>query len=1118
MIFGSSSRIAARILAVAIYASCSACDGVGPISQLAFVQQPSQGTASRYFGIQPEVEIQDAAGERVADSTLPVTLSKSEGPGAISGPHLTVNAVAGVAVFEGLSGNTAGEYKLQAALPINCVNCPTTAITTESASFQIDVGAMYSLSFTTQPVGGTGGLAFPTQPVITIEDAGGNTISTSTSPVTLSKCNSTRFLPASAYPPPDGDLLPAGSTTMNAVAGVVIYNGLIFNKVGKYKIEAKTQAIPGPAASSYVVIAEGAPAQIAFSTQPQGGTGGMPLSTQPVVSILDAGGNVVTASSQTITITKQSGPGSVTGSNSVVAVAGIATFASLVVDKTGDYVITATLARQPANPDLTTQSSPFSVTTGPVDQIAFTTQPAGGVSNVAFTTQPAVSLLDKGGNTVTTETSSVTLSVNSGPSSGVLSGNIIKAAVAGVTTYIDVSADKAGTYTLGASMNTLTAQSMEFTVFSGPVDHLAFTTQPVGGTGGMLLTTQPVIGIKDAANNIVTGETSTITLTKKSGPGTISGNTVETTVNGVATWNDLTADKVGDYVLKADGTNLPNPTAVSMTFTVSLGPVAKIGFETEPVGASGGMPLSTQPVVSIQDQGGNTVTSSTLTIVLSKFSGPGTISPSSALSEVAVAGVASFDGLSANTKGNYEILATTTTALTTRSASFTVTVGPPAEIAFQVQPVGSLKGTPFSTQPVVVVLDAGGNIVTASPLTVSVAKASGPGTLSGSASQVAASGVSTYNDLSFDTAGTYRLSAQAASGGQLFTASSNPFVMTTDGDFNQIFFQAQPQSGAVAFTPQRTVVELKDAQGNIVDTGNTVTLTATGPGIMAGVTTKEAQNGIATFDGLTFDKPGWYTLTSTVNNKNGDLLSESSKRFLVVAAVAADDSTKQIAFQAQPQSGAVAFTPQRTVVELKDAQGNVVNTAATVTITATGPGIMAGVTTKEAQNGIATFDGLTFDKPGWYTLTTTVTDKNGDVLSTSSQRFLVVAPGGPPPPGVDTSSGGSTWWIGVVAGSVGLCFLICLAWFIFAWRKRRRREEEEAAEKMGDLAMAVEVLQLASPTSLQGTDKNIMPVETLSFPQATDQIIINDLVSEVEHAHGNAGGFHSPRNAKIILV
>jgi len=300
--------------------------------------------------------------------------------------------------------------------------------------------------------------------------------------------------------------------------------------------------------------------------------------------------------------------------------------------------------------------------------------------------------------------------------------------------------------------------------------------------------------------------------------------------------------------------------------------------------------------------------------------------------------------------------------------------------------------------------------VTASPLTVSVAKASGPGTLSGSASQVAASGVSTYNDLSFDTAGTYRLSAQAASGGQLFTASSNPFVMTTDGDFNQIFFQAQPQSGAVAFTPQRTVVELKDAQGNIVDTGNTVTLTATGPGIMA------------------------------------------------------------------------------------------------------------GVTTKEAQNGIATFDGLTFDKPGWYTLTTTVTDKNGDVLSTSSQRFLVVAPGGPPPPGVDTSSGGSTWWIGVVAGSVGLCFLICLAWFIFAWRKRRRREEEEAAEKMGDLAMAVEVLQLASPTSLQGTDKNIMPVETLSFPQATDQIIINDLVSEVEHAHGNAGGFHSPRNAKIILV
>ena len=54
-----------------------------------------------------------------------------------------------------------------------------------STAFNVTVGTASQLAFTTEPAGATGGSAFSTQPTVTIQDAGGNTVTTDTNAVTM---------------------------------------------------------------------------------------------------------------------------------------------------------------------------------------------------------------------------------------------------------------------------------------------------------------------------------------------------------------------------------------------------------------------------------------------------------------------------------------------------------------------------------------------------------------------------------------------------------------------------------------------------------------------------------------------------------------------------------------------------------------------------------------------------------------------------------------------------------------------------------------------------------------------------------------------------------------------
>src|SRR5439155_704634 len=248
----------------------------------------------------------------------------------------------------------------------------------------------------------------------------------------------------------------------------------------------------------------------------------------------------------------------------------------------------------------------ISVAPGAADKLSLRTQPAGATAGSAFSTQPVVAVEDAFGNTVTSDTSSVVVSLGSG--SGSLQGTLTKAAVNGVATFTNLRIDASGAKTLHFTDGSLTAaDSSSFTVAPDAANKLALTTQPGGATAGSAFATQPVVTVQDQFGNTVTGDGSTVTVALLSGSGSLQGTLTKAAVNGVAAFTNLRLDNAADAkILRFTDGSLT--TANSGSVTVASDVASKLAVTTQPAGATAGANLTTQPVVTVQDQFGNTVT------------------------------------------------------------------------------------------------------------------------------------------------------------------------------------------------------------------------------------------------------------------------------------------------------------------------------------------------------------------------------------------------------------------------------------------------------------------------------------------------------------------------------
>ena len=328
----------------------------------------------------------------------------------------------------------------------------------------------------------------------------------------------------------------AGVCTVSGTNGSTVN----YLAAGTCVIDANQAAGNGYAAAPEVqqsITVSAAPAtQLAFTTQPGGGAGGAAWSAQPAVSVENSSGNVVTTNTSAVTLAIASQPGSGASlsctANPVTAVNGVASFAGCkITGKVGSYTLKAT------DGSLTSATSAsFSVTAGAAAQLAFTAQPGGGANGAVWSTQPKVSVEDASGNVVTTNTSAVTLAIASQPGSGAslsCTANPVTAS-AGVASFAGCKiTGKAGSYTLKATDGSLTsATSSTFSVAVGAAAQLAFTTQPGGGASGAAWSTQPKVSVEDASGNVLTTNSSAVTLAIASQPG--SGASLSCTADPVA--------------------------------------------------------------------------------------------------------------------------------------------------------------------------------------------------------------------------------------------------------------------------------------------------------------------------------------------------------------------------------------------------------------------------------------------------------------------------------------------------------------------------------------------------------------------------------------------------------
>ena len=183
-------------------------------------------------------------------------------------------------------------------------------------------GAATQLAVATLPTGGANGAVLETQPIVEIQDAQGNVVtSDSTTQVTVTISAGT------------GGAL-GGTQTVTAANGLVSFTDLSLTGLTSetYTLSFVDTSAAFPAVTSNVSLSgAGAATQLAVATLPTGGANGAVLETQPIMEIQDAQGNVVTSDSTTqVTVTISAGTGgALGGTQTVTAANGLVSFTDL---------------------------------------------------------------------------------------------------------------------------------------------------------------------------------------------------------------------------------------------------------------------------------------------------------------------------------------------------------------------------------------------------------------------------------------------------------------------------------------------------------------------------------------------------------------------------------------------------------------------------------------------------------------------------------------------------------------------------------------------------------------------------------------------------------------------
>lgn len=308
-----------------------------------------------------------------------------------------------------------------------------------------------------------------------------------------------------------------------------------------------------------------------------------------------------------------------------------------------------------------------------------------------------------------------------------------------------ITALKVGAASITAAASGITSPALLVNVTPGTLARVVVTTQPAGAVVATPLSTQPIVELRDANDNVLTNSTVPVTAAIAAGGGTLTGAATVASVAGKATFAGLALIGIaGERTLSFSVAGAPS--AVSASFLLVPGAPSQIAITTQPAGAQVSLPLVTQPRLEVQDAGTNLIVTASLPISVTLASGGGTLSGTTIVTSVA--GVAQFSDLTLLGAVGPRTLTFAAPGLSSAtSSSFALSPGPPSQVFVSQQPVGGAVSAPLLVQPMVQLRDVSGNIATNATTPVSATISFGGGTLAGATSVIPVNGVATYNDL-----------------------------------------------------------------------------------------------------------------------------------------------------------------------------------------------------------------------------------------------------------------------------------------------------------------------------------------------------------------------------------
>lgn len=350
----------------------------------------------------------------------------------------------------------------------------------------------------------------------------------------------------------------------------------------------------------------GAATKLAFTQVPVNTSAGSPITPAVKVAIQDAAGNTVTSATDAVTIAIGNNPNSGTlfGTKTAGAVNGVATFAGLSIDRSGDgYTLAASAS------GLTGVTSPsFDILPGAANRLVFLTGPTDRVVGEKFSPSLQVQVQDAGGNPVLLATGQITLTSSV---TGTLSGTATAVPILGTATFNNLAISKAGTgYTLTALASGVSSTTSDPFDVAKAATTIAITSKNPSGSSvfGQVVTFNYDINIVSPGAGSLTGTvlvsdgTDDCTGGINAGTGvgscqihfsTTGSRTVTATYSGDANFVGSTSAGTGHTVNQAS-TQLtitsddPEPSDPNETVTVK--------WTLSPTGAGAGTPTGTVTV------------------------------------------------------------------------------------------------------------------------------------------------------------------------------------------------------------------------------------------------------------------------------------------------------------------------------------------------------------------------------------------------------------------------------------------------------------------------------------------------------------------------------------------